>query len=69
MTHYKNNELQSYKKIINDLKNKEINNLNNLNINKKMYNSKIVEDSKFYLDKINLLQQKNEKLTEDYFFG
>jgi hypothetical protein len=67
MTHYQNNELQSYKKIINELKNKEINNLNNLNINKKIYNNKILEDSKFFLDKINLLQQRNEKMSEEIF--
>ena len=34
-----------------------------------MYNNKIEEDSKFYLDKINILQQKNEKLSEEIFLA
>ena len=67
MIKLKNNEILSYKKTINDLKNKEKNNINNLNINKKMYNDKIEQDSKFYLDKINILEQNNDKLSEDLF--
>ena len=32
-----------------------------------MYNNKIGQDTHFYLDKINLLEEKNEKLSKDIF--
>ncbi len=40
-----------------------------MNINKKIYNNKIEEDSKFYLNEIHFLEQKNEKLSEDLFLS
>ena len=63
----KNNELQSYQKRINEMKKNEFKNINDLNMSKKMFALKRQEDSKFYIDKINILEEKNDKLLNDNF--
>jgi hypothetical protein len=63
----KNNELQSYQKRINEMKKNEFKNITDLNMSKKMFALKRQEDSKFYIDKINILEEKNDKLLNDNF--
>ena len=48
-------------------KKNEFKNINDLNMSKKMFALKRQEDSKFYIDKINILEEKNDKLLNDNF--
>ena len=61
----KNNKLQSYQRRINEMKKNEYKNLNDLNMSKRIFELKRKEDSKFYYDKINMLQENNDKLTNE----
>ena len=61
----KNNELQSYQKRLNEMKKNEFKNTNDFNMNKRMLELKIKEDSKFYGDKINILQEKNDQISNE----
>jgi cell division protein FtsB len=65
MKNLNNNEKQSYQKRINEMIKNENKNNNNLNISKKMFELKRKQDTKFYIDKINLLQENNEKLSNE----
>ena len=67
ITNIKDSEIQSLKKIINELKNQQKSSINNFNMNKQIFNNKINEDSKFYLDKIKLLGKHNEQLSKELF--
>ena len=69
MTNLKNNELQSYRKEIFELKNKFRNDYDNMNLNNNFCNIKTSEDSKFYINKINILEQNNSKLAEEVFLS
>ena len=60
-----NNELQSYQKRINEMIKNENKNNNNLNISKKMFELKRKQENKFFIDKIKLLQENNEKLSNE----
>ena len=65
MKNLNNNEKQSYQKRINEMIKNENKNNNNLNISKKMFELKRKQDTKFFIDKINLLQENNEKLSNE----
>ena len=65
MNNLKNNQLQSIEKRLNEMKNNEVRNNNDFDMNKRMLELKIKEDSKFYGDRINNLQEKNEKISSE----
>ena len=65
MKNLNNNELQSYQKRINEMIKNENKNNNNLNISKKMFELKRKQENKFFIDKIKLLQENNEKLSNE----
>lgn len=67
MNNYKKSELQSVQKQLNELKKNEMKNNYDSIMNKRMLESRIKEDSKFYIDKINILEEKNDKLSNDNF--
>ena len=47
------------------MKKNEFKNTNDFNMNKRMLELKIKEDSKFYGDKINILQEKNDQISNE----
>ena len=65
MKNLNNNELQSYQKRINEMIKNENKNNNNLNMSKKMFELKRKQENKFFIDKIKLLQENNEKLSNE----
>ena len=67
MNNLKDNQLQSVQKRLNEMKKNEAKNNSNFNLNKRILEYKIKEDSKFYGDRINNLQEKNEKISNENF--
>ena len=65
MNNLKDNQLQSVQKRLNEMKKNEAKNNSNFNLNKRILEYKIKEDSKFYGDRINNLQEKNEKISSE----
>ena len=65
MNNLKNNELQSYQKRLNEMKKNEFKSTNDFNLSKRMFELKIKEDSKFYGDRINNLQEKNDQISNE----
>jgi len=65
MNNLKNNELQSFQKRLDEMRKNEFKNTNDFNMSKRMLELKIKEDCKFYGDRINNLQEKNEQISNE----